>query len=63
MAREPDWQSLVASIDVNKDTMIDYNEFITAASDKIKLLEKSNLKVAFESLDLNHDGYLQPEEL
>lgn len=43
--------------------MIDYNEFITAASDKIKLLEKSNLKVAFESLDLNHDGYLQPEEL
>ena len=63
LGREPDWQSLIATIDVNQDKMIDYNEFITAASDKMKLLNRNNLRTAFTSLDLNQDGYLQPEEL
>lgn len=63
MIREPDWHSFMNSLDVNDDKLIDYNEFVTAAMDRMQLLNKSNLKLAFETLDHNCDGTLSLEEL
>ena len=63
LSREPDWHSLVSSIDVNRDSVIDYNEFITAAYDRVQLINRKNLEIAFETLDTSKDGALSLEEL
>lgn len=38
MTHEPDWNSLIHSLDVNSDGKIDFNEFVTAAYDRTSLL-------------------------
>ena len=50
-------------IDVNNDGKISYEEFLTAATDRKKLLTKQHLKEAFRILDLNNDGKIEAEEL
>ena len=42
-----DYQSLMASLDKDGNGVIDYQEFITAAIDKVALLNKKNLISAF----------------
>jgi len=41
------YRDIMVSLDLNKNKKIDYTEFLTAASDKAKLLRKENLKFAF----------------
>lgn len=48
---------------MNSDKLIDYNEFLTAACDRISQLSEKNLKIAFHALDENQDGFLSMEEL
>ena len=54
--KDPDWATVIHAIDANKDGQIDYDEFITAAANRAKLLNEDNLKAAFRSLDTNGDG-------
>jgi calcium-dependent protein kinase len=61
--REPDWHAFISSLDVNQDQMIDYNEFVVAAYDRISLLNTKNIRQAFDTLDTNQDGCLTVDEL
>lgn len=63
LCREPDWVSFMNALDVNNDSRIDFGEFITAAYNRLSLINKNVLKLAFETLDLNNDGHLSIEEL
>lgn len=61
--KDPDWATVIHAIDANKDGQIDYDEFITAAADRAKLLNEDNLKAAFRILDKNSDGTIDAEEI
>ena len=56
LGRDPDWERVIHAIDINKDGLIDYDEFMTAAADRLKLLTHWNLEAAFKVLDVNGDG-------
>mmetsp|Transcript_10533 Transcript_10533/g.17673 ORF Transcript_10533/g.17673 Transcript_10533/m.17673 type:complete len:119 (+) Transcript_10533:1209-1565(+) len=53
----------MVSLDKNCNGLIDYTEFITAASDKTKLLNEKNLKFAFNMIDKDQDGNMTKQEL
>ena len=44
---ELDWTEIVEHIDINNDGKVDYDEFVTAATDRIQLLTEKNLRAAF----------------
>jgi calcium-dependent protein kinase len=50
-------------MDTNRDGVIDYDEFMTAAADREKLLTSKNLKNAFNALDKNGNGKVDAEEI
>jgi calcium-dependent protein kinase len=45
------YEELLIALDKNCNGTIDYTEFLTAASDKQRLLSESNLKLAFKLID------------
>lgn len=45
-------------MDTNNDGRIDYGEFITAMTNKDRLLNEENLRIAFDIFDLNKDGFI-----
>ncbi|CAD8215479.1 unnamed protein product [Paramecium octaurelia] len=49
-------------LDTNKSGIVDYTEFITAAVDEEKLLNKFRLQQAFKMFDLNGDGYINKDD-
>ena len=62
--RGPDWQKLIDSIDMNKDGQIEWDEFITAATNRYRLvMNEENLKTAFNILDIDGNGTISLEEL
>ena len=61
--KNPDWDTVISSIDTNRDGVIDYDEFMTAAADREKLLNTKNLKNAFRALDKNGNGKIEVEEI
>ena len=61
--KDPDWDTVIQAIDTNRDGMIDYDEFMTAASNRSKLLNKTNLEAAYRNLDKNSDGKITAEEI
>ena len=61
--KNPDWDTVIASMDTNRDGVIDYDEFMTAAADREKLLTTTNLKNAFNALDKNGNGKVDAEEI
>ena len=63
LGRDPDWERVIHAIDINKDGLIDYDEFMTAAADRLKLLCNGNLEAAFKLLDVDGDGTVTAEEL
>ena len=58
-----DWEKVANAIDTNNDGLIDYDEFMTAAMDRVKLLNEMNLRDAFDVLDKSGDGYISADEL
>lgn len=57
------YQDILEALDKNKNGVIDYTEFLTAASDKSKLLTDHNLRFAFNMFDKNRDGRISKAEL
>ena len=41
---EVDWKKIIAKCDTDKDGLISFEEFFTAASDRIKVINKQNLR-------------------
>lgn len=60
---EKEVKEMLRNADVNKDDRVDYTEFVTAAFDKQKLLNKENLDKVFKMLDADGDGKISRQEL
>mmetsp|Transcript_27472 Transcript_27472/g.19840 ORF Transcript_27472/g.19840 Transcript_27472/m.19840 type:complete len:86 (+) Transcript_27472:1206-1463(+) len=50
------WDDFFDKIDTNGDGVIDHKEFIVAAFDRKKLINKANLEMAFKIIDKDGDG-------
>ena len=50
------FDEILESLDKNRNGVIDYTEFLTAASNKEKLLTDKNLRFAFRMFDKDGDG-------
>ena len=60
---EEEWEKLFATLDANGDGQISYSEFLTGATDMTRLINKENLRVAFDLLDLDGDGRISTDEI
>ena len=60
---DPNWEDVINTMDTNNDGHIDYDEFLTAASDRAKLINRDNLKAAFKVFDKNEDGKITIDEI
>lgn len=58
-----DFESIMNECDANMNGCIDYTEFLTAASNWKKLLNKNKLKASFEAFDLDRNGFISLLEL
>ena len=63
IGHELNWQQVLNSLDINQDGALDFNEFISAATNRVILLNEENLKKAFCILDSNDDGLICAKEL
>ena len=54
---------ILEKLDENKDGVISYEEFLRVTINEKILLEKNNLRLAFDIFDINKDGKLSKEEL
>ena len=54
---------VIEEVDGDNDGYISYEEFLRVATNRKKLLEEKNLKLAFDRFDVNKDGRLSREEL
>ena len=62
--KEPDWQKLVECIDMNNDGQVEWDEFMTAATNRYRLImDEENLRTAFDILDKDGNGQITLEEL
>ena len=61
--KTPDWKSVISAMDTNNDGKIDYGEFLVAATNRVNLLSKQNLRATFSVLDANGDGRITADEL
>ena len=50
-------------MDIDNDGKISWDEFLTAACNKVALLNEKNIKAAFKILDTNGDGQITKAEL
>ncbi len=53
----------MTSVDMDGNGTIDYNEFITSAINKEKVLSKQNLELAFKTFDKDKSGKISIEEI
>ena len=56
-------QTIMDSVDLDKNGYIEYQEFLTATVDVKKLLTEENLKKAFEMFDKDNSGNISSEEI
>ena len=56
-------QSTFEHIDADGDGRISFEEFISAAVDKLALLTEENLQYAFDKIDTDHDGKVTAQEI
>ena len=60
---EDELQSIIKNVDFNQNGLIEYSEFVSAASNLKHLLTEKNLKQAFDLFDLDQNGEITPREL
>ena len=58
-----EYERMMQGMDRNGDGKITWDEFVTAAIDKIALLNKANIEAAFKVLDKDGNGKVTKEEL
>lgn len=58
-----EYAEIMKNLDKDGNGFIDYNEYITAAIDKAAMLNKDNLKAAFDLLDTDNSGMITIDEL
>lgn len=56
-------ENILFECDANMNGCIDYTEFLTAASNWKKVMNKSRLKLVFDEFDLDKDGFISIFEL
>ena len=61
--KSSDYNELMKAMDKDGNGIIDYTEFITAAIDKTAILNKDNLKAAFQMIDTDNSGSITIDEL
>lgn len=54
---------IMEEIDGDANGFISYEEFLRVSINKSKLLDEKNLKIAFDTFDLNKDGKLSADEI
>ena len=54
---------IIKSIDLNNSGEIDFFEFIVAAMQQEQLLSKQKMEAAFNTFDINGDGFITREEI
>jgi calcium-dependent protein kinase len=60
---EPEIEKILQLIDTNGSGRIDFTEFLVAASNEEKMLERQRLENAFNYLDADHSGFITIEEV
>ena len=60
---QEDVELIYKNIDINNNGYLDYEEFVFAAVDKTKFVNKSILKVAFKFFDKDNSGEITVDEL
>eukprot|EP00347_Sterkiella_histriomuscorum_P024166 403332075 len=60
---EDELQQIIKNVDFNQNGLIEYSEFVSAASNLKHLLTEKNLKQAFDLFDLDQNGEITPREL
>lgn len=60
---EQEIDELLKSINLKGDGVINYSEFVAAASNYKNILTEKNLKEAFNNFDLDGDGFVKAEDL
>ena len=63
LGQKLNWSEIVEHLDINNDGKVDYDEFVTAATDRVQLLTEQNLRAAFGALDEHGDGVISANEL
>ena len=61
--QDPNWREVLNALDSNNDKQIDFDEFVTAATNRATLLTDENLMAAFRVLNSSGDGVITPDEL
>ena len=58
-----DWQSYFDAIDLDRNGMISYAEFTTAAFSRARMLTSQNIDAVFDVFDIDGDGQISVTEL
>ena len=56
------WKEIIKNVAGNEEDNINFQEFITAAADKSKILNEWNIKSAFDKFDTDESGQIDVEE-
>ena len=54
---------MIKSIDLDGNGVIDYNEFLTCAMNKEKILKNENLEICFKAFDSDNSGKISLDEI
>jgi len=58
-----EYKEIMVSLDTNGDGVVSYDEFISAAINKVALLNKKNIEAAFNIIDTDGSGEITLDEL
>lgn len=60
---EGELELIIKKIDLNQNGLIEYSEFVSAASNFHNMMTEKNLRQAFDLFDLDANGQITPREL
>ena len=63
MLFEGELTKIMQQIDLNRNGLIEYSEFVAAASNFYQLMTEKHLKQAFDLFDMDANGQITPREL